>query len=222
MANNLWNEIASAPGKIINSIENAFGTEPQPTSNHSFDPNTTDPIPGITKNYDSNAPLPLPNYHFNLKPIVNPDIIYEDPKPSVLHSLGITSHGVDVVAPQQGTDIDSLIEKYFGDQAPMAKAIMMAESKGMADTIGDTNLMFENAGEKIGDSIGLFQIRTGGSEGGKIWNRAKANGMSADDFRKKMLDPEQNIKYAKSIYDRYGWNHWSTYLNGEYQKYLNQ
>lgn len=115
---------------------------------------------------------------------------------------------------------DDLINNTFGDQAKIARAILLAESQGDYSRIGDKHLMFNSNGEQIGDSVGGFQIRTGGNEGGTVWNRARANGMTADEFRKKMLIPEENIKYAKQIYDRYGWNPWSTYSQGTYKNYL--
>ena len=64
--------------------------------------------------------------------------------------------------------------------------------------------------EWVGDSIGVFQIRTGGTErDGRVWNRARANGMSTDEFRIKLKDYKYNIDYAKSIFDRQGWSPWT-------------
>lgn len=122
--------------------------------------------------------------------------------------------------PKAQTNYDDLINKTFGDQAQIARAILMAESQGDFSRIGDKHLMFKDNGEDLGDSVGGFQIRTGGQDKNGNWNRARANGMSANDFRKKMLIPEENIKYAKSIYDRYGWNPWTTYTQETYKKYL--
>ena len=75
---------------------------------------------------------------------------------------------------------------------------------------GDKHLMSPSVktGELIGDSIGLFQIRTGGSDGGG-WDRAHANGMTADEFRQWMFDPIENVKYAYEIWKRQGWKPWS-------------
>jgi len=56
-----------------------------------------------------------------------------------------------------------------------------------------------------------MQVRTGGNG----WNRAKANGMTADEFRAKLKDPEYNIKYAKSIFDKSGWSAWFNCMNKE-------
>lgn len=100
---------------------------------------------------------------------------------------------------------DHLIDEIFGDKAGEAKQIMKCESGGRADNVGDTHLFVTRSnGDRVGDSIGLFQIRTGGKE----FNRARANGMTPDEFRAEMKNPEKNIKYAKSMYDRQGWAPW--------------
>ena len=94
------------------------------------------------------------------------------------------------------------------------KAIEVAfcESSYKASAHGDKHLTFTDPkyGEQIGDSIGLFQIRTGGKNpNGTIWNRARANGLTADQFRAWMFDPTENAKYALTIYNRYGWGMWT-------------
>lgn len=95
----------------------------------------------------------------------------------------------------------------FGDKADEAIMIAQCESRFNPNVIGDTHLMSTNnkTGELIGDSIGLFQVRTGDTN----WNRANANGMTVDEFRDWMRNPRENIEYAKEIYDRAGsWNPW--------------
>lgn len=107
--------------------------------------------------------------------------------------------------PTQKEVIVSEIERVFGDDAPMAKKIVECESMWNPSAVGDKNLLAYHSGEVVGDSIGLFQIRTGGWD----FNRAKANGMTADEFRQEMFDPIKNIRYAKTIFDRSGWRPWS-------------
>ena len=100
--------------------------------------------------------------------------------------------------------IEEVFPKYLWEEA---KAIMQCESEGDFVAHGDTHLMHYDAkyGEMVGDSIGTFQIRTGGRD----WNRARANGMSAEEFREMMRDPLENTKYAYEIYKRNGWGAWS-------------
>lgn len=105
------------------------------------------------------------------------------------------------------TEKELIIQKIvevFGEDAPNAIKIAECESQFNLDTVGDTHIMSYHSGELVGDSIGIFQIRTGGSD----FNRAKANGMTADEFRAEMRDPIKNIKYAKTIYDNRGWYAW--------------
>ena len=113
------------------------------------------------------------------------------------------------------TNQDIIIEQVFGDQAENAKKIAQCESRMNPEIIGDTHIMGMLDGEMIGDSIGLFQIRTGdaGVYDSKPWNRAKANGMSVAEFRVKLQDAEYNVKYAKDIYDRQGWSAWFNCMN---------
>lgn len=98
------------------------------------------------------------------------------------------------------------IVEVFGKDSVQAIKIAECESRFNPHTIGDTHLMSNNAqtGELIGDSIGIFQVRTGGSD----WNRALANGMSVEEFRAKLHDYKYNIDYAKTIFDRNGWSAW--------------
>ena len=103
-----------------------------------------------------------------------------------------------------------LVRRYFGKNADDALKIMQCESLGEDWRIGDENLSFWNDGELLGRSIGLFQIRTGGmSKNGKIWNRARANGMTVEAFEEKMKNPEENVKYAYSIFKADKWEKWS-------------
>lgn len=112
--------------------------------------------------------------------------------------------------------IEEYITYKFGKDSESALKIARCESqrdgKIQPDLIGDTHLMSMNNGEMVGDSIGVFQIRTGGNG----WNRAKANGMTADEFRTKLKDWKYNIDYAKTIFDNAkGWTPWFNCMNKE-------
>jgi hypothetical protein len=108
--------------------------------------------------------------------------------------------------------IMSYIVEIFGDDADDAIKIADCESGLNPNQIGDQHLMSfdEKWQEMKGDSIGIFQIRTGGED----FNRARANGMSTDEFRAKLKDFRYNIDYAKTIYDRAGdWSPWFNCMN---------
>lgn len=112
------------------------------------------------------------------------------------------------------TEILSYIVEVFGDDSVDAIQIAKCESRFQKELVGDKHLMTVNdeTGEEIGDSIGIFQIRTGD----KDWNRAKANGMSVNEFREKLKDYRYNVEYAKEIFDKNsGWNPWFNCMNKE-------
>lgn len=132
-----------------------------------------------------------------------------------LYNPYVSSFFIRAVAPtptpEPKNDIESLVYKYFGNDSQDAIKIMKCESGRDPNKIGDEHLFVFDVinQEKVGDSIGLFQIRTGGNG----WNRARANGMTADEFRVWLKKPENNIKYAKDIFDRRGWFAWYNCMN---------
>lgn len=109
------------------------------------------------------------------------------------------------------TEILQYMCKVFGDDYQDAKTVSHCESKHDPLTVGDTHIMAYDYryDEMVGDSIGLFQIRTGGNDNGHLWNRARANGMTADEFRTYLKDYKNNINYSKEIFDRQGWSPWT-------------
>jgi len=108
------------------------------------------------------------------------------------------------VAVSEKEQIIAYIVEVFGEDAPDALKIAGCESGFNPEIIGDKHLMSYNNGELVGDSIGVYQVRTGASN----WNRAKANGMTASEFRVYLKDFKNNIDYAKTIYDQRGWGAW--------------
>lgn len=115
------------------------------------------------------------------------------------------------------TDIERLVLETFGvNQYDTAMCIIKHESGGQTDAIGDQHLMIYDPvhNEYVGDSIGIMQIRTGGKDKktGKIWNRARANGMTADEFRQYLKDPINNVFMGDKISGKgEDWTPWSTY-----------
>lgn len=145
-----------------------------------------------------------------LSPYVKPyEVIYED---DLVREVRINEADVssNFSVPLQ-QDYSQIVKEVFGDDSEDALKIMQCESRGNPETIGDKHLMSINqqTGELVGDSIGLFQIRTGSTG----WNRAKANGMTADEFRTYLKNPENNIRYAKTIFDQKGWSAWFNCMN---------
>jgi len=94
------------------------------------------------------------------------------------------------------TSIDSKLKDTFGEEYNIAKAVMMAESRGNCKAVGDTHL--------ARPSIGLFQIS-------QIYHNYDTE---------TLMNPDDNIRIAKEIRTRGGWERWTTYRTGEYLKYL--
>ncbi len=120
-------------------------------------------------------------------------------------------HLDEVICPDEQKELSEdeiiqFIQDTFPEDLETAVNIARCESGLNPQRIGDTTIMTTNeeTGEIVGDSIGLFQVRTGGQK----WNRAARNGMSADAFRQKMKNPQDNIHYARDIYERRGWSAW--------------
>lgn len=95
---------------------------------------------------------------------------------------------------------EELICNVFGvSNCKMAIAIMKAESGGNPEAfnINDNNSI----------DVGLFQINS---------IHYKSAGCSL----REVINPEQNISCAYSIYKKSGWSAWSSYNSGAYQKFL--
>ncbi len=147
-----------------------------------------------------------------LSPYVKPyETIYEDDLVREVRSDEADVSSNLSVPLQQGYSHEDLVREVFQEKAEEALKIMQCESRGNSETVGDQHIMVYDSvnDEMVGDSIGLFQVRTGGNG----WNRARANGMTADEFRNYLRDPKNNIEYAKTIYDQRGWSAWFNCMN---------
>lgn len=102
-----------------------------------------------------------------------------------------------------GDSVNSLVEKYFGEEKEIALAVMKAESQGDPSRIGDKHLVYADG--RYGMSCGLFQIRV-------LQGRPSCD---------ELLDAEFNVKYAYEMYQKSGWHPWSAFKNESYKKYLN-
>lgn len=100
-------------------------------------------------------------------------------------SLGDKALVVSEARPQSPDDIKTLIRQEFGDQGDYAVKIAKCESQLDPSKIGDKQMDYW--------SYGLFQIN-------RTWHKYP---------EKVLLDPVQNVKIAKQIYDKGGWNRWS-------------
>lgn len=104
---------------------------------------------------------------------------------------------------KETNSVNALINKHFPPEArETAKAIMLAESGGRQDAVGDEYPI----NGLYAPSYGLFQIRA-------------LEGRPSPEV---LLDPEENIKFAAQLYKEQGWQPWSAYTNGNYQQYLGE
>ena len=110
-----------------------------------------------------------------------------------------------------GSDVDlmSILKKagFTGQGLKMAYAIAMAESSG--------NARAHNPNAGTGDnSYGLFQINMLGAMGPE---RRRRYGLSSNEA---LFDPLTNARVAfKMSNGGKNWGPWSTYTNGDYQKF---
>ena len=97
---------------------------------------------------------------------------------------------------QVNTDLLKKIIEAFPEDYKTAIAIAMAESRLVVSEIGDKQMAKW--------SYGLFQIN-------RTWH---------DYTPAQLLDEDFNIKIAREIYEKNGWERWSTYKSGKYIEYL--
>lgn len=130
------------------------------------------------------------------------------------HSTPSTSYEIRGFANPQGQTVEGLIYQVFGKDGELMVKIAECESGMRADAIGDTHIMGTLNGEMIGDSVGVFQVRTGdaGVYDKRAWSRAKQYGMSVAEFREYLKNPENNVRIAKEIFDTQGAGAWHNCL----------
>lgn len=144
--------------------------------------------------------------------VVSPDS--GEAEASVIQGNGeVERINAELVPTPEASRLEQMIRQEFGSEADNAILVAKCESQFNPKTVGDKHLAFDYNGERLGESIGLFQIRTGGNENGKVWSRPAKLGISVEQFVKNMQDPIQNIRYAKQIYDRGNWSAWTCARN---------
>lgn len=88
--------------------------------------------------------------------------------------------------PKQPVTIEDKVSKVFGKDSDNALKIIKCESSFNPTALGDTNTRYPSAG--------LFQIRL-------LPERQIT--------KEQMFDVDENIKYAKMLFDKYQWKPWS-------------
>lgn len=102
----------------------------------------------------------------------------------------------EVRGEEQSSPTIRLIKKTFPEDPKTAVAIAKCESQLDPSRIGDTHMDFY--------SYGLFQIN-------QTWHKYP---------KEVLLNPVENVKIARQIYDGAGWQRWACYTRGGYKKYL--
>jgi LysM repeat protein len=99
---------------------------------------------------------------------------------------------------------------FTGDNRVTAIAIVLAESGGVTDILGDTTIETD----VFGPSVGLFQIRSVRTERG--------TGSERDELAN--LDPATNARHAHQIYVEAGsrFTDWSTFTTDAYRQFLDR
>lgn len=107
------------------------------------------------------------------------------PQPKVAHPVGCENYR-------------SLYTEIFGSKADVFLRIASKESGCNPLAVGDKHLTYFQNGIKYGMSCGLLQVRF----------------LPGRPSCAKMQDPAANARYALSLYNSGGFNHWSVCKNG--------
>jgi LysM repeat protein len=99
---------------------------------------------------------------------------------------------------------------FVGEERVVGVAIVLAESAGRTDAIGDVAL--QNA--TFGPSVGLFQIRSLKAD--------KGSGRTRDELAN--LDPATNARHARQIFLEAGsrFTPWSTFIHDTHRQFLSR
>jgi LysM repeat protein len=96
---------------------------------------------------------------------------------------------------------------FVGEQRAVGVAVVLAESAGVTDVLGDTTIQTA----VWGPSVGLFQIRS--------LHVDRGTGRTRDEVAN--LDPATNAAHARVIFlERQAWTPWSTFLHNSYLQFM--
>ena len=102
-------------------------------------------------------------------------------------------------------DVAKTICEVFGhDLCKTAVAIAMCESRLDPTRVGDKSLIFWDGDDIKGMSVGVFQIRA-------LRGRPEPEQLKNARF---------NIEYAKQLHDRQGFQPWTCFTNGGYERWM--
>jgi hypothetical protein len=120
--------------------------------------------------------------------VVTASVASEEVQPTVVPTVVPTTMvaGVSVSRPVLRGDWDALLQAHFGAVWQQARAIMICESGGNANAMGPLQLNGNRP-------YGLMQIMSMPGRPSPEW----------------LLNPENNIAFAASIYRAQGWGPWS-------------
>jgi len=137
--------------------------------------------------------------HSELMDTLYPTYMFRQPDPETSLVGQAKAKEIETPTASASPSIEDRIRMRFQGNGDKAVAISKCESGMRDEAHGDKSLMVYDSihDEMVGDSLGMFQIRTGGKEkNGSIWNRARANGMSADEFRTALKESNFNMEQA--------------------------
>ena len=107
--------------------------------------------------------------------------------------------------------ITEVVERHFGDVGNNAVSVMvaivLAESRGKVNAVNDNYPKYQS------DPNSLFRYDYGLAQINSVHNYKPAL---------LVTDPDYNLAAARDIYNRQGFNAWTTYRNGDYLKYYEE
>ena len=121
-------------------------------------------------------------------------------------SIATKEEGQEPIQALPPSSIEAKILKAFEDTnaGDVAVAIAKSESGLNPNAVGDIPLEYEYEGRTIGHSCGIFQIRV-------LPSRPNCE---------ELKDIDTNIRFARKLYDSSGFQPWSNFKNGRFQKFL--
>lgn len=111
---------------------------------------------------------------------------------------------VSLVSSQPKT-IEAKIRAAFPEDPDRAIAIFRSESGLDPNAKGDIPLEYKYKGKIIGHSCGIAQIRV----------------LPGRPDCETLKDVDENLKFARHLYEKQGWYPWSNFKNGKYLSFMN-